>query len=84
MFFKTEENDYIICVGTGIAGEEITEEEYNIILASIESAPKAPSGYEYRLRASDLEWELVELPPEPEPELDPEEALSILLGGDGE
>lgn len=38
--------------------------------------PKAPSGYTYKLRADNLEWELVKLPPvEPEP-LTEEEALT--------
>ncbi len=37
--------------------------------------------YTYKLRADTLEWELVELPPEPEPELTSEEALDIILGG---
>lgn len=81
MFNKTTENGYIISVGVNIVGEEITEEEYNAILSRINSAPTAPSGYTYKLRADTLEWELVELPPMPEPELTDEEALEILLGG---
>lgn len=62
----------------------INEEEANAVKLLLCSKPTAPDGYTYKLRASDLEWELVELPPMPEPELTPEEALSILLGGDGE
>ena len=31
------------------------------------SKPCAPDGYTYKLRADTLEWELVELPPEPDP-----------------
>lgn len=83
MYFKVTENGYILAIGTRIAGEEITEAEYNAILSRINSAPTAPSGYTYKLRADTLEWELVELPPMPAPELTDEEALEILLGGDG-
>ena len=46
--------------------------------------PTPPDGYDYRLRADTLEWELVELPPAPDPmeqEIPAEEALSIILGG---
>lgn len=81
MYFKVTENGYILTIGTRIAGEEITEAEYNAILSRINSAPTAPSGYTYKLRADTLEWELVELPPEPDPELTDEELVEILLGG---
>lgn len=67
MICMTTENGYIVSVGVNIVGEEITEEEYNAILSRINSVPTAPSGYTYKLRADDLEWELVELPPEPDP-----------------
>ena len=40
---------------------EITESEYNNILAIIRSKPTAPEGYDYCLSDS-LEWELYELP----------------------
>lgn len=61
--------------------EPISQEQRDAIMSKIQSAPKAPSGYEYRLRASDLEWGLVELPPIPDPELTDEELVEILLGG---
>ena len=66
-------------------GKEITEAEYNRIKAIIDSRPTAPDGFAYRLSA-DLEWELVELPPEEpeEPELTETEqkarAYDILMG----
>lgn len=81
MYFKVTENGYILTIGTRIAGEEITEAEYNEVLSALLSAPSALSGYVYRLRADTLEWELVELPPEPDPELTDEELVEILLGG---
>lgn len=82
MYRKVVEDGYILCVGTGIDGTEITEQEYSEIMTAIMSAPKAETGYAYKLKADTLEWELVELPPEPDPEPEPEELIDILLGGE--
>ena len=74
-YYKTTNNGYIISIGTGFGGTEITEQEYAEILAVIRNKPTARDGYDYRLK-TDLTWELVELPPvEPEPPTD-EEALT--------
>lgn len=73
----------VINISDGLELSEIDEAEYNAVLAVVNAKPFAEAGYIYMLRASDLEWELVELPPMPEPDLTPEEALEILLGGDG-
>lgn len=81
MYAKMLDDGIIIAVGENIAGEEISETEYNAILSALSERPTAPSGYEYALRADTLEWEIVELPPEPDPELTDEEALEIILGG---
>ena len=65
----TDNNGYIV----GLTG---AESDYDRIKALFLLKPKAPSGYTYKLRADNLEWELVELPPiEPEPLTD-EEALT--------
>lgn len=62
-------NGYIIAV-------EERDAEYSVIMQKIQNKPTAPDGYTYKLRADNLEWELVELPPiEPEPLTD-EEALT--------
>lgn len=61
MFYKYINNKYIIGVGTGTGGEEISEQEYNSILDKINNRPEAPEGYSYRLTNS-LEWELCEVP----------------------
>lgn len=62
-------------------GEEITETEYNRILAIIRNCPTAPDGCAYRL-TENLEWELLELSvEETDPELTESEALNIILGG---
>ena len=76
-------NNYILAIGTGYGGTEITEAEYNDIMAIIQSCPAA-EGKGYRLK-SDLTWEAYDLPPVPEPsdddEISTDEALNILLGG---
>lgn len=82
-FYKQISNNYIIAVGTGPGGTEITESEYNAIMAIIQSCPNV-DGKGYRLKA-DLTWEEYDLPPAPEPsdddELSNEEAFNILIGG---
>lgn len=61
MFYKYINDKFIIGVGTGTGGEEITEQEYNSILDKINNRPKAPEGYSYRLTTA-MEWELAEVP----------------------
>lgn len=74
-------NGYIICVGDGTCGTEISEERYNDIISALNSKPQATETTDYRLKV-DLTWEAYEIPePEPEPEPDAEEILSILTGG---
>lgn len=80
MICKEVKDGYIVSVGTGIAGQEITESEYENILSVFANKPTAPKGYEYML-ADSLEWVLVEADPEPEPEASLEEILDILTGG---
>ena len=81
MFYKIVADNYIVAIGTGNGGEEITETRYNEILSMLRNRPVAPDGFDYRL-TKELEWELQELPAEEEPELSAEEALEIILGGD--
>lgn len=80
---KQTSNNYILAIGTGYGGTEITEAEYNEIMAIIQNHPTA-EGKGYRLKA-DLTWEKYDLPPVPEPsdddEISTDEALNILLGG---
>ena len=82
-YFKSLSDGYIYAIGTGSGGIEITEAEYNEIMAIIQNRPIA-EGKSYRLKA-DLTWEAYDLPPEPEPsdedEISTDEALNILLGG---
>jgi len=75
MNYKIVIDDYILALSNR-NGTEITESEYNAILQKIQNKPLDPEGYQYRLRADTMEWELVELPPvEPEPPTE-EEALT--------
>ena len=79
---KQTSNNYILAIGTGYGGTEITEAEYNEIMAIIQNRPIA-EGKGYRLKA-DLTWEEYDLPPvvvSDDDELSAEEALDILLGG---
>ena len=81
-FYKQTSNLYIIAIGTGAGGTEITEAEYNAILAVIRNRPAA-EGKGYRLK-TDLKWEEYDLPPVPEPsdedELSDAEALNVIMG----
>lgn len=61
MFYKYINDKFIIGVGTGFSGEEISEQEYNAILDKINNRPEAPEGYSYRLTTA-MEWELCEVP----------------------
>ena len=61
MFYKYINDKFIIGVGTGSGGEEITEQEYSTILDKINNRPEAPEGYSYRLTTA-MEWELAEIP----------------------
>ena len=78
-FYKIIEDGYIMAIGKGSCGEEITKEEHSEILAIIKSKPIAETGYGYRLK-EDLTWELVEVPiVEPtDEEISGEELLTMI------
>lgn len=82
-YYMQESDGYILAIGSGSGGTEITEERYKHLLSVIRACPNL-EGKSYTLR-SDLTWEEYDLPTEPEPsdddELTDDEALSILLGG---
>lgn len=80
-YYKIIDSGYIISVGSGFGGTEITEQEYAEILTIIRNKPTARDGYDYRLK-TDLTWESYKIdPPDPDPDIDDAEALNILLGG---
>lgn len=75
---------------SGIASSEnplpnpVTEAKKNEVFALLCNKPTAPEGYIYKLRADTLEWELVELPTEPETEPTEEDkaaAYDIIVSG---
>ena len=80
-YFKLIDNGYIIAIGTGGGGTEIIEAEYNELMAVIQNRPQQTDTIGYRLR-TDLTWEEFEVEPiDPaDEELDPQEALDILMG----
>ena len=82
-YYKQTDNMYILAVGVGVGGIEISADEYSEILSVIQNRPTA-EGKGYRLKA-DLTWEEYDLPPVPAPsdddEISNDEAINILLGG---
>lgn len=54
-YFKIVNDGYIICVGKGSMGTEITQTEYNNIINAI-SAKQTVDGFTYRLK-EDLSWD---------------------------
>lgn len=65
-YHKLSIDGYIVLVGIGYGCTEISKTEYDAIYQKIQNKPQNSDGYQYKLRADDLEWEMVELP-EPEP-----------------
>ncbi len=82
-YYKQMSEDYIITIGIGLDGAEITQDEYNEILSAIQNRPQA-EGKGYKLK-TDLTWEECDLPIEPElsddDEISNDEAISIITGG---
>ena len=60
-YYKMIIDGYLVAVGSGSGGTEITAEEYAELLNIIRTKPVASEGYDYRLK-SDLTWGLYELP----------------------
>ena len=82
-YYKAVENGYILGIGTGFGGVEITQKEHQRIREIVRTRPAPPEGYDYRLR-EDLTWEEYQLPiiDPAEEEISDEEALAIILGGE--
>ena len=82
MFFKIITDGYITAIGKGNAGIQITEEEYNTLLATLSYKPQETETRKYRL-TQELTWEEYYEPPTPIPpqDIDDTEALEIILGG---
>lgn len=63
-YYINPDNSYVGSISTvNLDGEgNATAEEYNHIMRIFECIPPAPDGFEYKLRADNLHWELAELP----------------------
>lgn len=57
---------YILGLAEVEQNGNISKEEYDRITEIIRNKPIAESGFDYRLRADSIEWELVEVPAEEE------------------
>lgn len=82
-YYKDIQDGYIVAIGTGGGGVEITKTEYESILAVIQSKPARTETIDYHLH-EDLTWEeyeRIDPPPDDDEEAAPDEVLDILLGG---
>ena len=62
-------NGYIIAI-------EKSDADFDAVMQKIQTKPSDPDGYAYKLRADNLEWELVKIPPIESEPLTDEEALT--------
>lgn len=80
-YYKDIQDGFIVAIGTGGGGVEITENEYSSIIAVIRNKPARTDTTDYHLR-EDLTWEEYErVDPPDEDEPSAEEVVDILLGG---
>ena len=80
-YYKDIQDGFIVAIGTGGGGVEITETEHESILAAISEKPARTDSTDYHLR-EDLMWEEYErIDPPDESEPSAEEVVDILLGG---
>ena len=82
-FYKDIQDGYIVAIGTGGSGVEITEAEYEFILAVIQNKPARTETTDYHL-LENLTWqeyERIDPQPDDDEEAAPDEVLQILLGG---
>ena len=61
-YYKTISDGYILGIGTGSGGAEITEAEYSTILSAIHSKPADTDTVGYRLTVG-MEWETYDIEP---------------------
>lgn len=79
-FYKVTHDGYILGIGEGGGGTQISEAEYNEIMGVVKKKT-FEKGIDYFLR-EDLTWEeRVPEPPDPDEDIDGDDVLEILLGG---
>lgn len=81
-YYKSVSDGYIVSIGIGLSGEEITQDEYNTILTIIKNKPERTDDTDYRL-TTELTWEPYHVDPIPDV-IDADEALNIIIGGGAE
>lgn len=81
-YYKDVQDGFIAAIGTGGGGVEITEAEYQNIMAVIQNKPQRTETTDHHLTVN-LEWVEYERidPPDDESDASAEEILDILLGG---
>ena len=83
-YYKQIDNGYILAIGTGGGGTEITAAEYDEIMSVIQQKPQATATTDYHLK-TDLTWESYQVEP-PAPDYTPPDNLDAvseyLLDGD--
>ena len=95
-YYKIVDGDYLLAVGTGNGGEEITEAEYNTLLAEIrEKVALIVKLYSGEITIADVptDWQeeiqrrvderIAAEGAAEEQDISAEEALDIILGGEG-
>ena len=61
-YYRIDKDGYLVMIGTGNGGEEITAEEYNEIIEVLKTKPTPTESTDYMLK-SDLTWEQYEVEP---------------------
>lgn len=78
-YYKFTNNGYIVLVGIGNGGTEITEEEYNAIQNAIANKPTPTETTDYMLTEG-LEWVAYSVEPVEVDDADAEKIVDILTG----
>ena len=79
-FYKLIENGYILGIGTGGGGTEITAAEYDEIMTAIQTRPTETEETGYRLKTN-LTWESYAKPaPDPDPDAEDSDILEAIGG----
>lgn len=78
-YLKAIAGEYIASLHIVDGEGNIGKDEFDALEVMFNERPEAPENYQYLLRADNLTWEMVEMPPDDD--LDAADALAILLGG---
>ena len=80
-YYKAIADGFIVTIGVGDSGVEISKAEYNELMQMIRNKPAKTGTTDYKL-SENLEWVPYETEaPDEDADIDPDEALSIIMGG---